>query len=310
MDLHIKYRPESLEEFVGNRGVVESLKNLLKTKPPHTYLFMGGMGQGKTSLARIMAREVGCLPSSIREINSADFNSVDDSRALIKEARYAPLEGKVKAYIMDEFHRMSAPGQEALLKILEDTPPHVYFLLCSTVPEKIIETVKDRCHKFTVNPLLNKEIRWIIDNVINKEGLKIPNEIKDLIVDSSEGVPRTALVLLSTLSGVNNIADANDMVYKELYDTEGIADLCKAIINRKTYWLELMNIVKNMEIKDFEKTRIAMLSYFVGCIKNAKNVRSRQDFTNLANICAVPFNYTTAKYEFFLLISQLYIGVS
>lgn len=310
MDLHIKYRPSSLEEFVGNRGAVESLKNLLKTKPPHTYLFIGNRGLGKTTLARIISREVGCLPTAIREINSADFNSVEDSREIIREAKYSPLEGKVKAYIMDEFHRVSVPGQEALLKILEDTPPHVYFILCSTNPEKIIDTVKDRCHKFTVNPLLNKEIRWIINNVIDKEGLKISNEIKDLIVDSSEGVPRTALVLLSTLSGVNNIADANDMVYKELYDTAGIADLCKTIINRKTYWLDLMNIVKNMEIKDFEKTRIAMLSYFVGCLKNSKNPRVRGDFTHLVNICAVPFNYITAKYEFFLMLSQLYVGVS
>jgi DNA polymerase III gamma/tau subunit len=307
---HIKYRPSNLDEFVGNRGVIESLKNLLKTTSPHTYLFMGNSGCGKTTLSRIMARELGCQPIAIREINSADMRGIDFMRDLIKEARYSPLEGKSKAYILDEFHQVSNDAQNALLKILEDVPSHVYFFLCTTNPEKIITTIINRCHKFTVNPLLNKEIRWIIDNVIDREGLKISNEIKDLIVDSSEGVPRTALVLLSTLSGVNNIADANDMVYKELYDAEGIADLCKAIINRKIPWLELIDLIKNMEIKDFEKTRIAMLAYFIGCLKNAKHPKIRQEFTNLANICAVPLNYNTVKYEFFLLISQLYVGVA
>ena len=310
MDLHIKYRPKNLEEFLGNRGVVGSLLSLLSTNPPHSFMFLGNSGTGKTTLSRIVAKEVGCDISEITEINASDMRGIDAMRDIIKSSKYAPITGKAKAYILDEFHQVTPDGQNALLKVLEDTPPHVYFFICTTNPEKILNTILTRCHKYTLNPLLNREIRHLLEYVIGKEGLTIPDEIRELIIDNSEGIPRTALVLLSTLSGVKKTDEAIELIYKELYDATGIADLCKELIYRKKYWADIMKIIQGMDIKDFEKTRIAMYAYFIGWIKNSKNEKERKNITNIANICALPFNYSTAKYDFILMVSQIYQGVN
>jgi len=124
--LHIDYRPKTLKEMEGNRSTVDSLQAVLSRESdiPHAFLFSGSAGCGKTSLGRIVASELGCAPADFREIDTADFRGIDTIREIKNQARLKPLAGKVRVWLLDEFHKSTADAQNALLKILEEPPSH------------------------------------------------------------------------------------------------------------------------------------------------------------------------------------------
>ena len=129
MELYRKYRPNALDEMVGNEATIKSLKKELENGS-HTFLMTGPAGCGKTTLARIMAKEVGAGPLSIHEINSAENRGIDTAREVMEQMRFNPSDGNAIVWIFDECHQWLAPVQNAFLKALEDTPAHCYFFLC------------------------------------------------------------------------------------------------------------------------------------------------------------------------------------
>jgi DNA polymerase-3 subunit gamma/tau len=158
MTLYIKHRPTDLIGVKGNEDVVEALKNMLLNKEscPHSFLLSGPTGCGKTTLARIIAAELGCFGSDYKEIDSADFRGIDTIREIGKQCMYKPLESSCRVFVIDECHKMTNDAQNAFLKRLEDTPKHVYFILCTTDPSKLIPTIRGRCSQFQVKPLSEK----------------------------------------------------------------------------------------------------------------------------------------------------------
>ena len=144
LELYRKYRPTTLDQMVGNEATIKSLKKELENGS-HTFLFTGNAGCGKTTLARIIAKEVGAGELSIREINSADNRGIDTAREVMEQMRFNPSDGDALVWILDEVHMISSAGPNAFLKALEDTPSHCYFFLCTTNPEKLISPLKTRC---------------------------------------------------------------------------------------------------------------------------------------------------------------------
>ena len=123
MSLYLKYRPNSFDEMVGNEDVVQVLKSQLKGKQtPHSILFHGPTGCGKTTLGRIVANELGAKGSDLREVDSADFRGIDTIRDIRKQSTYKPLESPCRVWILDEVHKLTNDAQNAMLKALEDTP--------------------------------------------------------------------------------------------------------------------------------------------------------------------------------------------
>lgn len=305
MNLHLKYRPANIDEFKGNRGTVESIRSLFEKKNiPHSFMFVGKSGVGKTTLARIIAKGVGC--DEIREINASDTRGIDYMRNLISSIRYKPLTGKPKAFILDEFHQATTDAQNALLKPLEDTPEYVYFMICTTNPEKILPTIQNRCYKYTLNPLTNKDILDLLTTVIKAEELKVTPEITELIIELSEGIPRTALVLLGMLHDVKDLDTAVEMAYSEVYSTEGIIDLCKLLM-KGAGWDAIIKLLNELKETDFERNRIAMLGYFGGCLKNSKDLSNIVYYSQCMDILATPLNYVTGKNDFLLRMAKLWI---
>ena len=198
LPLHLKYRPQSFEEFVGAESVVESLMTVLgrENGEVRTFLFVGSSGCGKTTSARIVKSSLNCSDMDFFEYNSANTRGIDTIREITENSKYAPMKGKVKIYLIDECHKMTNDAQNALLKLLEDTPKHVRLILCTTDPEKLIKTIKTRCMIFMFPLLKRSQILKLLKSVCKEEDVDVSDSLLNLITDYSDGCPRQALVML------------------------------------------------------------------------------------------------------------------
>jgi len=180
MSLYKKYRPSTFDDIVGNSVTIQALKKSVEGRKNHVFLFTGPSGCGKTTLSRIVAKELGAKGSDFRELDSADFRGIDTIRNLRKTIGYHPLESKVVVYLLDEVHKLTGDAQNAMLKMLEETPEHVYFILATTDPQKLLGTIKGRCSIYTVEAL---EDSWKYTSAI----------LRGLKKDDSETIRRQVL---------------------------------------------------------------------------------------------------------------------
>ncbi len=267
MALYTKIRPASFDEVLGNKELKDSLQTMLhKEEHPHTYLLQGGTGCGKTTIARIMAKELGINDNDIKEMDIADLRGIDNAREVRREASYAPMYGSRKMYILDEAHKMTTDAQNAFLKILEDTPKHVYFVLCTTDPQKLIKTVINRCSVFTVENLSENDLTRLVKRAAKGEGVKLDKTVVEHIVNKAEGHPRHALTMLETI--INTSPENRLQVIQEMkaYEAQGI-ELARALVQRKG-WSSVGTILKGLDKKEVETYRHQILGYVSTIIIN------------------------------------------
>ena len=222
VSLNRRWRPRSFAEVTRQEHVTRTLTNAIKQgRLAQAYLFGGRRGTGKTSLARILAMGLNCqapgltgptaepcgrCPSceavqngtspDVIELDAASNRGIDEIRALQENVRLSPMSGRYKVYIIDEAHQMTKDAYNAFLKTLEEPPPHVIFVLCTTEPEKIIPTVRSRCQRFDFRPLPEADIARRLQEVAKAEGLRLSEELGRLIARKAEGSLRDALGLL------------------------------------------------------------------------------------------------------------------
>ncbi len=258
--LYLKYRPHSLDEIVGNEGVVEILRNQLQSKSvPRSLLFHGPTGCGKTTLARIVARELGVKGRDLKEIDSADFRGIDTVREIRKQSAYSPMEGPCVAFILDECHRLTGDAQSALLKALEDTPKHVYYMLCTTEPQKLLPTIRGRCAQYQVRTLAENEMRHLLRKVVKAEGESLPREVYEQIIQDSLGHPRNALQVLAQVLAVEEGKRLS--VAKRAAETQSkTVELCRALVEGAP-WGKVARILQGLREEDPEQVRRAVLGY-------------------------------------------------
>ncbi len=198
--LYRKYRPRKFSEVLGQDHIVTILINAVKNgRISHAYLFNGPRGTGKTSVARILAKEIGCADVDLNEIDAASSRGIDEIRALREAVNFMPLDGKVKVYIIDEVHMLTKEAFNALLKTLEEPPAHVVFILATTELEKVPETIVSRCQNFSFHKIQENILREAVISTAKKEGLIMDNEAASLIAISAEGSFRDALGLLDQI---------------------------------------------------------------------------------------------------------------
>ena len=208
--LYRKYRPSSLDELIGQSDAVQLISEQIKNNNlSHAYLFSGPRGVGKTSLARIIATTIGCDPVfDITEIDAASHNKVDDVRELNDSVNFiASSPGKKRVFILDEVHMLSNAASNAFLKTLEEPPDHVIFILATTEPDRVIETIRSRTTQIAFKRIKNSDIITSLEKISKAEKIKLSNEILEYIANQSDGSLRDAINLFEqTFSTFGNKA--------------------------------------------------------------------------------------------------------
>ncbi len=195
--LYRKYRPKNFKEVFGQEQIVKVLESSIKlSNIAHAYIFSGSRGTGKTSVARIFAKEIGTTQNDITEIDAASNTGVDNIRELNESVSSLPFESKYKVYILDEAHMLSKGAWNALLKTLEEPPKHVIFILATTELEKIPETIISRCQTFSFRKPSHKVLKEVIMAIAKKEKFTLEASSADLIAMISEGSFRDAQSIL------------------------------------------------------------------------------------------------------------------
>ena len=192
--LYREYRPKKFKEVIGQPQVVETLEKMLdKNEITHSYLFSGSRGTGKTSVARIFAKELGCADIDIFEIDAASHTSVENIRDLNESVNTLPVDSDYKIYILDEAHMLSKSAFNAFLKTLEEPPEYAIFILATTEVEKIPDTVVSRCTQFPFNKPNILTISKLLTSVAKKKGVALDTQSANLISIVAEGSFRDAL---------------------------------------------------------------------------------------------------------------------
>lgn len=191
--LYTKYRPQKFKDVLGQEQVTSVLEEAIKLgNVAHAYVFAGSRGTGKTSVARILARELGTSNDDLYEIDAASNTGVDDIRELNESVNTLPFDSKYKVYILDEVHMLSKSAFNALLKTLEEPPAHVIFVLATTEPEKIPDTVISRCESYTFKKPNQKILKEMIKKTAKAEGFSLEASAADLIALLGDGSFRDA----------------------------------------------------------------------------------------------------------------------
>lgn len=276
MALHLEYRPKTFNEVMGNESMRKSLMAIVKRTPekrPHTYLFQGPSGCGKTTIARILAREFGCNAADLTELDAAKDRNVEAMRALVADAQFSPMSGKCRVFIIDEVHELPKMSQETLLKTTEDTPLSTYFMLCTTEPEKIIKTIKNRCSTYQVQPLRENDMFYLLDTILTGENDdKISEAVINKIIDSADGSPRKALVILDQVLALSDASEKDRLALIQTINLDSeVIDLCRALISGAN-WDRVRSIYSSLPQTEPETVRRSILGYMkVVLLKGGKS---------------------------------------
>ena len=245
--LYRKYRPDNLKKLVGQPDAVSLIEKQIKSNNlNHAYLFSGPRGVGKTSLARIIATTLGCDPVfDITEIDAASHNKVDDIRELNDSINFiASSPGKKRVFILDEVHMLSNAASNAFLKTLEEPPEHVIFILATTEPERVLETIKSRTTHIAFKRIGNDKIINTLNEIGKNEKIKINDDVLSYIANQSDGSLRDAINLFEqTHSTFGNKATIDDLY--SILGKVSIADLQQIIESINTQdTSKILNILK------------------------------------------------------------------
>ena len=256
--LYRKYRPQKLEEIVGQEHIKKALTNAISmNRISHAYLFTGPRGTGKTSTARIFAKSLNCVdgptispcgtcpncvditnsvPMDVIEIDAASNRKVEDAQNILEKVMYAPVNSRYKIYIIDEVHMLSSTAFNALLKTLEEPPQNVIFILATTEVHKVLDTIKSRCQRFDFRRITTDDIVKHLRYISDKEGINITDDALFAIAKNSAGGMRDSIALLDQLSVLGKddaitTDDINSLLGRLSFDV--LNSLTEAIVNSK-----------------------------------------------------------------------------
>lgn len=316
-----KWRPQSLSEVVGQEPVTQTLRRAVDSgKIAHAYLFCGPRGTGKTSTARILAKAVNCLnrrdgepcnacdmchaitegkAMDVIEIDAASNRGIDEVRSLREKANYAPSLARYKVYIIDEVHMLTEAACNALLKTLEEPPPHVIFILATTEAHKVLATIASRCQRFNFRRLEQAEIVEKLRLICQKEGIAMATDSLGLIARAATGSLRDAENILQQLITYYGDRIEFSQVQAALgfaWDSR-IKELAQALIDKDlTSGLRIVNSV-NHEGVDLRQFNLGLVEYLRGLLLTKAGCSealsfTREDLTEMENLVSkVPLHY-------------------
>lgn len=305
--LYRKYRPLTFDSVVGQQHIVSTLEHAItEGRLSHAYLFCGPRGTGKTTMARILAKALlcrnaeaaraegasGCMPDGtceeceliaegnhpdVYELDAASRTGVDNVREeIINSVNFAPVRGKYKIYIIDEVHMLTTAAFNALLKTLEEPPAHVIFVLCTTDPQKILETILSRCQRFDFHRIGNEDIEHRLAYVCEQEGFDYDDEALAIVARHAKGGMRDALSTLEQLSVFGNGAVHADDARSLLGEVSDqiLGEFARAIANRDVadlYGLIRAQVEEGNDLLELTRDLVAHVrDVYVACVAGAR----------------------------------------
>lgn len=305
--LYRKYRPLTFDSVVGQQHIVSTLEHAItERRLSHAYLFCGPRGTGKTTMARILAKALlcrnaeaaraegasGCMPDGtceeceliaegnhpdVYELDAASRTGVDNVREeIINSVNFAPVRGKHKIYIIDEVHMLTTAAFNALLKTLEEPPAHVIFVLCTTDPQKILETILSRCQRFDFHRISNEDIEHRLSYVCEQEGFDYDDEALTIVARHAKGGMRDALSTLEQLSVFGNGAVHADDARSLLGEVSDqiLGEFARAIAERdiaELYGLIRAQVEEGNDLLELTRDLVAHVrDVYVACVAGAR----------------------------------------
>jgi DNA polymerase-3 subunit gamma/tau len=255
--------------MVGQDGAVASLQKMVDNdKVPHTLLLTGPSGCGKTTIGRILKEILECGDADFTEINCADFKGIDMVRDIRRYANLAPMAGKCRIWLIDEAGKLTSDAQNAFLKLLEDTPKHVYFILATTDPQKLIKTIHTRSTEIKLAAMGLESLEKVIRRAVDREKMTLTDDVIQEIAEASDGSARKALVILEQVGGLATEAEQIQAIQTTSLNKADAFKLAQALFNwdRKTTWPDIAKLLRLLANDDPEGIRYVVLGYARSCM--------------------------------------------
>lgn len=326
--LYRKYRPQTFHDLIGQENIVHALSKAIElNRISHAYLLCGPRGTGKTSSARILAKSLNCkegptltpcgkcpacldimnsIPVDVIEIDAASNRGVEDTQAILEKIQYVPVNGRYKIYVIDEVHMLSSAAFNSLLKTLEEPPANVIFILATTEPHKVLDTIVSRCQRFDYRRITTEDIVKRLEYISKEENINIAKEALYTIAKNAQGGMRDALALLDQISvlGFNKQIDTNDVneiLGRISYDTlHEITDCIIASDCSKS-----VSLIDNIYAKGNEPSQIVnnLIQYFRD-LMIIKNCSDKELIYSLTQINEINYEKTKSQSEQ-LIVSEI-----
>lgn len=298
LPLYRKYRPQAFKDLIGQENIVKALSNAINlNKISHAYLLCGPRGTGKTTTARIIAKSLNCAngptlepcgqcpsckdianstPIDVIEIDAASNRKVEDARNILEKIQFVPVNGHFKIYIIDEVHMLTTEAFNTLLKTLEEPPENVIFILATTEPHKVLDTIISRCQRFDFRRITTEDIVDRLKYICEQENITITEDALFTIARSSQGGMRDSLALLDQISVLDadkeiTADDVNEMLGRLSF--ESLFDLSTSILTSNTQTaITLLDSVYNKGNEPFQ-----IISNLIQYFRNALVVKNCSD---------------------------------
>lgn len=286
--LYNSYRPTTWDEVIGQDAVVKSLRGAVQRKSSQCYVLSGPSGLGKTTLARIASKELGCDDIGRSEIDAATYTGVDDMRQIQSIVQFRSLGSGVRSVIIDEAHNLSKNAWDSLLKTTEEPPPDVYWFFCTTNPAKLPKTIITRSMHLQLREIDKNELTALVEDVAKQEGIKLPDAIRQLVVAKADGSARQALVNLDACRDIKDRAEAAE-VLQSIEDSDESLNLLRMLAKGGATWVDAMRCLKDLNGANPESIRIQAMNYFAAAARNARNDRDACYFLAMMDAFAVSY---------------------
>jgi DNA polymerase III gamma/tau subunit len=297
-----KYRPVTFDDVMGHAEMVAALKrNLAGETRAHTFLLTGSSGVGKTTIARIIATEVG---AEVLEIDAASNNGAGDMRDLVQMSQHVSMSGAgLRMLIIDECHTLSKQAWQALLKLLEEPPEHLFIALCTTELEKVPETIRTRCFHVVLKAVPLADIEDLLTAVADIEGWQVNNDVFNLLSKAAMGSPRRGLALLEVAHDAPSRAEALRIIELE-EASEQLIELCQYCISGGKDWDRVKKILEGVDDDQFDTGLISMGRYIITVMLRS-DPKKAEHLHRLLGAITYPVNTFDRRAAFFVALGRM-----